>query len=625
MLRVRTPLSLPSAVLGLLLAVWISLGVWICLSAPFASGTDESIRSVAFAAATNRRPLPEDAAASGISDFYYPPLYFLLFAPFYGDEPSFTTGFPALSGNIRMRCAGSTRLVTTEELAAVPPELLRLYRNAKLLSLLFGIGIVACLVASLRLLFSGENGPWLVLGTVGPLLLLPQFLYYHTLVNNDCLVNLLCAMALSSFIATARRSASGNCAAGARWGTACAACAGLGLLTKQSAIVLAPLFPALIWMRWHCKRDFAPRHRLTDAVKHGIVLASVTVAAGGWWVIRSWLTGDPAGLKDQRLAHGWAFRPIELPPGQFASLFSDVARTFIAWFAGSYYGIPDRIYAVYLLVAVGLLLALASSALRHPGRSRSSGTPSGLSRFGWAVLVAAVAFNLALVAVYNVQVLAPQGRLLFPTLIASGALFAGSLHVISGGQRRVLAPLVSALVLVLGGLLAWVFTQRMVPAVTQPAENLVPLGVVVESSPPALGPIWGVSVQQPLLLPPGRLAGFRILIGRSSSLPQFGTVLHARLRTIPAFQSAGLDLKPSSLGENGSLDRWTDIELEEPLDLPDTTPGLLLLRADKAWFRTPGSDFYYEIVGLENSPRLKPMYIDGQLSQFGLAISAVYQ
>ena len=39
----------PWLILGALLCAWLGAGIWICLAAPFASGTDESIGYVAFA------------------------------------------------------------------------------------------------------------------------------------------------------------------------------------------------------------------------------------------------------------------------------------------------------------------------------------------------------------------------------------------------------------------------------------------------------------------------------------------------------------------------------------------------------------------------------------------------
>jgi hypothetical protein len=57
----RRAAARPLLALGLLVALWLALGLWICFAAPFASGTDESIRYVAFAAATNRWASEQDA------------------------------------------------------------------------------------------------------------------------------------------------------------------------------------------------------------------------------------------------------------------------------------------------------------------------------------------------------------------------------------------------------------------------------------------------------------------------------------------------------------------------------------------------------------------------------------
>jgi hypothetical protein len=620
--RSRPPL--PCALLGLLIGGWLGLGLWICFSAPFSSGTDESIRYVAFAAATNGWASAEDAAVHRVDHFYYPPLYFLLFAPFYGDEPAFTSGYPALSGNLALRAAGSTRLVAENDQAAVTPQLLRLYRTAKVLSLCFGVGIVACLVAGVRLVFPRESGPWLALGAGGPLLLLPQFLYFQTLVNNDCLVNLLCALALLAFLAAARCAEDGDPVRAWRWAVLCAVAAGLGLLTKQSAASLLPLLPALVWLRWRGRSHLTRRGRIFDALRHLALLAAVTVAAGGWWVLRSSLAGDPAGLQAQRTTHWWAFAPLGLSPEALGELLVGVARSFIALFAGGYYGIPDRVFALYLLIAAVLLVALAAGALR--GRRVVAATAGSLPGAGWAALAAVVLFNLALIVIYNIEVRAPQGRLLFPSLVAIGLRVARSLLIISGGSTRRLALVACALAVSLCALFAWTFRERMVKAVLQPAENLLPLGILPPDGPvSALGPVWGGELQQPLLLTKGTLLGFRLPLQRDTYLPQFGTVLHARLRMTGPMGEVEHDFSSFAIGENDNVDRWTDIELKTPLEIPGMTPALLLLRADKPWLQKPGGNIFYQTVELAGSPLLRPLVINGEPSQVGLAITAVYR
>lgn len=621
----RSYVPLPYAILGLLLAVWIGLGVWICGAAPYASGTDESIRYVAFAAAKNRWASAEDAAAFKIEHYYYPPLYFLLFAPFYGDNPSFGDRYPPWSANVAMRWSGSTRLASSEDLRQVPPELWRLYRTAKATSLLFGVGIVICLIASLRVVFTGENRDWLTLGTTGPLLLLPQFLYYQTLVNNDCLVNFLCALALYCFIAAARRVADGDAAGAWRFSVGCAAAVGLGLLTKPSAAALLPLLPALAWLQTGARATSPPRARFVTALRHLAILGAVTTVAGGWWLLRSYLSADPGGLLAAKAAHGWAFRQTGTPEDLLTIVITGVARSSIALFAGGYYGIPDLVYTIYLAVAAGLAIAGTPAVLSRLFRGHRVAKSTAIPALASGMLVVSVVSNLALLVKFNQQVIAPHGRLLFPTLIAAGIVFARALLAISGGSRRRLAPLVCALLVGLGGLFAWTFVNRMVPAVTQPEENLVPLGVIPDGKAADFGPIWGGTVQQPVLLPRGHLTGFRLPIERNSFLPQFGTVLHASLRRLPATPGdPGRTFRPFPLGENDNSARWTEIELETPLDLPGLTPALLELRAEKPWLVAPGTDIYYKSIELDRSPQLKPLSVDGKPMTFGLALTAVY-
>jgi hypothetical protein len=360
------------------------------------------------------------------------------------------------------------------------------------------------------------------------------------------------------------------------------------------------------------------------ALRHLALLAAVTVAAGGWWVLRSALSGDPAGLEAQRTTHWWAFAPVGLSPDSLGELLVGVARSFIALFAGGYYGIPDRVFALYLLLAAVLLVALAAGALR--GRRVVAATAGSLPRAGWAALAAVVVFNLALILIYNIEVRAPQGRLLFPALVAIGLLVARSVLIISGGSTRRLVLVVCVLAVSLCGPFAWTFRERMVKAVLQPPENLLPLGILPPDGPIfAVGPVWGGELLQPLLLEKGTVLGFRLPIRRDSFLPQFGTVLHARLRTAGPLGEAEHDFRPCAIGENDNADRWTDIELRTPLELPGKTHALLLLRADKPWLQKPGGDIFYQTVAVAGSPLLEPLVLNGQPSQVGLALTAVYQ
>ena len=159
---------------------------------------------------------------------------------------------------------------------------------------------------------------------------------------------------------------------------------------------------------------------------------------------------------------------------------------------------------------------------------------------------------------------------------------------------------------------------------TQPAENLVPLGVATRGKYYALGPVWEYTVEQPVLLPPGRLTGFRAWVASNSSLPQFGTVIRASLRRLPATGSNAWLCKPQPFGDGDRLSRWTDLVLERPLELTEPTSALLELRADPPWFLVPGSRIFYNAMPLEGSSLLRPMTVSGRPSISGLALTAVY-
>lgn len=608
------------------MAGWVFLGLWICRNAPYGSGTDESIRYVAFAAATNRWAGAEDFSRFGVGEYYYPPLYFLLFAPFFGDEPSFTTGYPFDRTN-RLLGDGGALIASKEYLRTVPPELIRLYRTAKVVSLLCGLGVLLCLLQTIRLLAGPACSPWVVLGGVAPVVLLPQFLYYQTLVNNDALVNLLGALAVLCFTSAALRAGRGDAAAGGRMAAACAVAVGLGLLTKQSALAVVPLPAALAALPLVAESGAPLSRRAAQAARRAVLLGGIVLAAGGWWPVRALLAGDPAGFEAQRLAHPWAARTPDVSLAHLWWTLGELARNYLGLFAGALYGIPDWVFLAYLALGVGVTAWLTHALAGSRDRWRSAGQVP-LRGYVVAVLAGTVLFNLTLALVYNTRFSAPYGRLLFPTLAAGHALFALALWRAAAGRRPggVAVPVV-LMTAVLAVLFAWTFLLRVAPAVRQPAENIVSIGF----SPPNraaeryLGPVWDFKLVQPMRLPPGRLLGLRLGIVRLSALPQAGTVLHARLHVLGpdgALRSEHL-FRPRALGELDGPQRWAELTLETPLDLAAETPVTLRLAADRSWFF--GRNFEYHLIPLRYSPRLEPLVVNGRQAGLGLPVAAVYQ
>jgi hypothetical protein len=623
--------------LGLLVVVWIALGLWICRRAPYGSGTDESIRYVAFAAAEHRWAEVEDFRAYGVDHFYYPPLYYLLFAPFHRREEVFLGGYPRgpeSDENYRLN-RGGTQLVSPAFLGRVPPRLVGLYREAKLVSLGCGLAVLLCLIATLALAFPGPGRWWLVLAGTVPCLTLPEFLYYQTLVNNDVLVNALCALATLAFVAGVRSCRERREQGFRAWTAVCAAAAGLGLLTKQSALAVLPLVAGLVLAPLLRRDGETPgRRRVVPVLRHALLSAGIVLASGGWWLVRGALRGDPFGMQAQFLAHPW----VTSGPGRLTAFYAEqfltrIARSYVALFSGALWGVPDRIFVAYLavpaVVAVAVVAAAVARRVRR-GRARQAVRPSDPFR-AWTLgfLAATPLLNLLLVIAYNLRIVAPYGRLLFPSLVALHVLFAGLVGWLAAGRPRVVACAAAALLLSLGGLFLWTFRHRMVPAVIQAPEHLVALAAEDPESwrVSPVKPIWKHEVAQPLTLPPGRLRSLRVRIQRVSVYPQFGAEIRGRLEVVGGGGTLGeIALLPVPLGDTDAADRWTDLELARPLDLQAPAKALLTLRATPPWLvRGPRFNATYGMGPPVGTYPLGVLLVDGEPWGQHLSLSAVYE
>jgi hypothetical protein len=571
----------PGLVLAALLAGWLACGLWIVGAAPYASGTDESIRYVAFAAARNRWATADDHARYGIEHYYYPPLYYLLLAPFFGDRPEFAEAYPGgeAADERYLLSQGGERLVSDAYLAGVPPSLWRLYRAAKGVSLACGLAALLAMAGTVAILFPGPLRWWLALGATAPWILLPQFLYYQTLVNNDALVNALSAVAILLFTLGAT-SPAGSRGRRALWGVPVAV--GLGILTKPSALALAPLCLGAAALPLLDGPGATRRGRLPAFVRTLLAQGAIILAAGGWWLVRGALQGDPFGFDAQRAAHGWAVLDVGLTfePSWWIGLAARMSRSFIGQFAGRMIGIPDRIFLLYLAIPAVMILVSAAGPLFGARRAGGEGVARN-RRFVLLCLGLVAAVNFVSAVVYTHRFFSPYGRLFFPALAAWSALLAWWLNRLAERRRKVATALIALLVLHASILFGWTLANRMIDAVVQPRERLVPLAYRGAGTPAKyVGPIWSNRISQPVSLPPGRLLGFRVQILRTVVLPQFGSVVRARLDfAAQGGASRGIDLVPFPLGENDACDRWTELRLAEPVDLAGETTALLGIEA----------------------------------------------
>jgi hypothetical protein len=596
------------ATAALLIVAWGALAAWLVPQAPFRSGTDESIDYVAFAAAENRWATEEDFRRYGLQYYYYGPLYFLAFAPFYGPDPAFVEGFPRTPYVNPLTLSGGRQTIAPGYLASVPPSVLRLYRHAKLASAACGLVVLVALLAGARLLARGAGEGASVLVAVAPVVLLPQFLYYQTLCNNDALVNALGALAVLAFVGAAL-------GAGRRFvvlAVATAACCGLAVLTKLQGATLVPLLGGLLALEWSRTAGQPGPDRRRRLLALGASLGLVAFLAGGWWIARGAWHGDWDGFRAHRLAHPWAFvdRPLWETHGAIG-LLAIVARTYFASFTGLAYGLPDGVFLVCLALAalpLGVLLVrwrAVRALLADPGPDR----------LVVLTLLATAGLNLALLLANCSRTLAPYGRLLFPSLLAWHLALAVLLRrAVEPRGRLVLA---ATLLAGYGAVFAWTLESRLLDAIRQGPEGLVPVTVTTAADVVLPIPAWKLQVDQGLQLPPGTLVGVRINT-RRGALPILGGALEGRVQA----GGSTMTLRRLAFADNDGGSRWTDLELERPLHLAEESAVTLHLSATAPWVAM--TDFQYRLTEMANGSRARPAVVNGQPLAHALVLSAIY-
>lgn len=593
----------------------MTLGAYLVVKAPFASGTDESINYVAFAAAKNRWAVEEDFRRDGISFYYYPPLYFLLFAPFYGDDPAFVEDFPreAVAPPLSLE-AGGTRVVADDVADHVAPSLDALYRRAKVLSLLLGLGTALLVGLTAASLVTPEERGWAFVLAGGSLLLVPQFLYYATLVNNDVLVNFWCALGGLLFVRQMIASRDGRTAEAARWLGALGACAGLAVFTKTSGVVLLILMAvAAIHAAW---RPNILRNRQTALswFAGSGAAALAFLAAGGWWIVRGFLTGDPTGMKAIRTAHAWA-----LLPEPFWQTFGIVPfvlmiwRTYFGLFNAATWSLPDGMALTYILFSIAWLAVGLAGLCRTRMRDHR-----------WVIvgLVLMGLGNTVLLVAYNQNVRAPYGRLLFPSLVLWHGAMAAGIASFTWSRR----PLtIAAVTVLLSVLFASAYMTRIVPATVQSPELMVPLARFRDFST-FNAPAWQTPLVQPLRLQPGKLVAFRTPLLRTG-WPMLGGKVSGRL-VIPTRNGEPqvIDLIDFIIADNDGqgVTRWAELRLPRPIDILGEPMVELHLSCRAPW-SPPGGDVKWAIVPQRDGQLAAGLRLpDGTALDRSLALSAAY-
>jgi len=294
----------------------------------------------------------------------------------------------------------------------------------KLLSVLFGVSLVATTYAIARELCPEQPAVWV--GASSFVALLPMHANMTAAINNDTLGDLLLAVLVLLCMRRMRGEWSPVLAIGA------GVVLGLGLLTKVTVYVGLPLLVAAEAMgQWRAARTTRRRQRRLFALT-----ALIALVLAGWWPIRNmFIYGptDPVGLQRNQLV---VTQPLTGPiTGQSAARWMTI--TFDSfWGQFGWMGIPldGRIYRLLLVASALAVLGAGIALLRRTEAAKPELVLPGLLAL-WLLLV--IGDDIY----YNLTFIQAQGRYLFPAVPAFAILFAGGLLTFVGQRWRWLGAL----------------------------------------------------------------------------------------------------------------------------------------------------------------------------------------
>ncbi len=424
----------PRGWLALLLALYLGLGLTYAIPTPLFESPDESshLSVIHYIARHRRLPprrLPEGRITTGAAmaeslrwaeppRYYTPPLYHalgaLLTAPIPMTDlpdrlipsPSWEAGF-APQANSDPGNKNAYVHLPDETLAGSPT--VRAAAMLRAFSLLCGAITVCCAYALARTLW--PNRPGLALGAAAWIAFNPEFLSLSVGVTNDPLLIALFSLALWWMIRLmSQPSSRGRPTAWAGLG----ALVGVGILTKQSALLLLPLGGLAILGRYlpYRKEKFPWRQIVVVGAAFGL---TALLVGGGWYLYNAlrYGIGDAMGLATH-------FR--SQPPLTSFGLREmwKVFRSYWAAFGWTLVLAPAWVYA---LIGVAVSVALAGIA-RSLWPDGAFWRLDRRARRGMALLALAFALNAASLIRWAMATGAPYGRLLFPTIAALGVWMA---------------------------------------------------------------------------------------------------------------------------------------------------------------------------------------------------------
>jgi 4-amino-4-deoxy-L-arabinose transferase-like glycosyltransferase len=423
--------------LGLVLLGYVLLASFYSFVVPLGEGPDEPGHAMyAFFLAREGR-LPVQCSGACQSDVpgegHQPPLAYALAAPALAWLPREERSFD-LPGNRRFVWSGGseTNAVAhgSREFWPWRGEVLG-WHLARLVSVALGLATITFTFLAARAL---GVCPWLAALLLA---LNPQFLFISALITNDALLAALCALLLWLVV----RPEAGGRRAGVWRAAGLGLVLGLALLTKQSALLRAPVV-----VLWACVGTDGGRRAIGDLGGRMLAAFSVAAAVSGWWFVRNWqLYGDPLGLAVFQAE--FATQPFQA--GRWQAWLDGLAllhESFWARFGWMNVPAPRWIVAAFTLLEVAALVGVARRLASRASLRRVLAAYWPLALLPVLALAWVVSFAL------STGLVAWQGRLLFPALPAIAIVLAGGLASFGGRVKLRAAGWLLPLAMVAGAL-----------------------------------------------------------------------------------------------------------------------------------------------------------------------------
>jgi hypothetical protein len=342
----------------------------------------------------------------------------------------------------------------------IPPDPLWILYASRLISVLFGAGMVYFCWAAVRELAPGA--PLWAVATAGAVMLLPQAAAGRAVVANDTAVNC-CIMAAFYLWFRGLRQPSYD-----PWLLRAGLVTGLAIMSSLSAGLLVPGL-ALVGLFRAWGAGPAWRTRLQRLAQMGLgAVAAVGVICLPWAVRNLVVYGEPTGTAD-------LLRYARAPYPRYDMSAPSIQRDFLRFTWESFWGwfgwrdarLPGQFYQQALWITAFLLALSLVAGLSWLVYRRSQRRPLPAPAWQAALILAGICLAVAASYLQFTLTVAfqAQGRLLFPALLPAALVFTGGLYALTPARLRVIAlsvPLLWLAIMNAVGLLV-IHTARMLP------------------------------------------------------------------------------------------------------------------------------------------------------------------